>query len=125
MHARIQQRRESVGARAFARDDATEINSLQRMMGAIESKALAIEAALRDERILALMPAIRSARLIVEMSAGGDDVAKQLIPCVPAVLLHVRSVMVVLGEEIAARDMDNHVIPKPRHSNAIPVEQLA
>ena len=103
MHVRIRQRRESVDARALAGADAVDFAHALRLMAAIETRIIAISAACNDARLPALMAAVKSASMILEMSARSPETAKRLMPCANAALLHVRSEMMLIGLELRGR----------------------
>lgn len=72
-------------------------------MDTIEAKVLGIEAIGVDERLPGLMAAIKSARLIIEMSSQSSERATHRMPCANAALLHVRSEMMLIARELGDR----------------------
>ena len=103
MHVRIRQRRESVAEQIHVGEGARDFTGVLQMMKAIEAKAAAINAACLDDRVPALMAAIKSAKTIVEMSVRSDETAALLMPCANAALLHVRSEMLSIRCELSDR----------------------
>ena len=114
MHVRIRQRRESVVAIASVGEDATRFTDMLELMTAIEAKAGAIEALGRDERLPALMATIRSARLIIEMSARSAETARLLMPCANAALLHVRSELLPMGRALGGHTKHERDLRQPQ-----------
>ncbi|MEQ1781952.1 MAG: hypothetical protein ABMA14_11375 [Hyphomonadaceae bacterium] len=83
------------------------------MMNAIEDRATEIETACVDERVPALSAAVKSARLIIEMSARNADTATLLMPCVYATILHVRSELLLVACSLRSRTTDERDLRQP------------
>lgn len=113
MHVRIRKRRESVGENPCEPDGRRGFTSALRLLNALESRASGIEAAGVDERLPALIAAIKSARLIIEMSAQSSETAKHLVPCATAALLHVRSEMLLIASKGGERTRNPAGAPHP------------
>jgi hypothetical protein len=125
MHVRIRQRRESVDAKAVAGVATADFSSVLQMMDAIETRALAIEASCHDERLPALMSAMKSARLIMEMSVRNPETAKQLMPCANAALLHIRSEMLLIARDLRDGAIPECELAKPHASDNGPQRSLS
>jgi len=103
MHVRIRNRRESVGGKTCEQYGPQGFTKALGLTSALESRAVAIEAAGVDERLPALMATIKSARLIIEMSAQCSETARHLMPCATAALLHVQSEMLLVARKFGER----------------------
>lgn len=103
MHVRIRQRRESVSAGSYDGEGTTRWADVLHMMAAIEAKAKAIHALGLNEKLPALIAAIKASRRIVEMSARNAETAKLLMPCANAAILHVRSELSLIGRSLSDR----------------------
>jgi hypothetical protein len=103
MHARIKQRRDEVSGKLPAEADAADINTAVPLIAAIELKLVELGMSTSDERVSALTAAIRSSRLIIEMTAAGDPTAADLLPGTVATLLHVHSTLLILHDELRTR----------------------
>jgi hypothetical protein len=113
MRVRIRKRRESVGESPCEPDGQRGFTSALRLLNGLGSRTSAIEAAGVDERLPALMAAIKSARLIIEMSAQSSETTKHLKPCATAALLHVRSEILLIASKGGERSQNPAGAPYP------------